>query len=252
MQTESAGAGSSRLTVVFASFVVWLVVALSATSCAALIPEESRAASASASVSASASPSLSEDTSLSAPPDAGPVSVAVVGDSNSTGFFGTLEAGVAAKKAWVSLLPEDDFVWVGGWAHDGATSTQMAEQALPVAGAELVLIMAGTNNIAVGMPGEALASDLEHIVEVTGARSVGLVAIPPLNPLPQQALALNADLARLARDRGWMFFDPWTELRTSEGMWETEYLSDGVHTTAGGYQQMASALAGLLDSGLPR
>lgn len=248
MRIRSAEARPRRQAAVVASFVVWLAVALSAASCAAFIPEESRAAV----PSATTSPSLSEDTSLAAPPNAGPVKVAVVGDSNSTGFSGTLEAGVAAKKAWVALMPESDFVWVGGWAHDGATSTQMAEQALPVAGADLVLIMAGTNNIAVGMPGEALASDLEQIVEVTGARSVGLIAIPPLNPLPQQAIALNAELAQLAHDRSWMFFDPWADLRTSEGMWEAAYLSDGVHTTAGGYQQMAWALAGLLDSAPPR
>jgi lysophospholipase L1-like esterase len=169
-----------------------------------------------------------------------PIRIAVVGDSNTTGLQGSLEAGVANGTAWVAQLTPSEFEFVGGWARDGASSTLMAQKTTPIDDVDVLVIMAGTNNAAVGIPIEQLTEDLEQIAATVDADKVVLSADPPLDGTPDVIAALNVTLADIAEDEGWGFHDAWSDLRSPEQKWLPAYKLDGVHTTREGYGVMAA------------
>lgn len=198
---------------------------------------ESRSAEGWRSPSPSASP-----TSAAPENDAGPVRVAVVGDSNSTGFRGTLEAGVADRAAWVAQLPPERFVWAGGWARDGATTEMMAENTSAI-DADVLVMMGGTNDLAFGLDFESSAAHLVRTAERAGVAFIAVAAIAPFDIRPADAVAYNDRLSQLAVDRGWTFIDPWRELRAADGTWVDFYRTDGVHTSPVGYAVAAAEIA---------
>ncbi|WP_158507162.1 GDSL-type esterase/lipase family protein [Subtercola sp. Z020] len=161
--------------------------------------------------------------------------MAVVGDSNSTGHLGDIDTGIAAKTAWIAQVGTDDIEYAGGWARDGATSALMASQVQPVPDADVVVIMAGTNDLAAGLTLEQLDDDITSIVSTVGAKNVVLAAIPPITLRADYAVEANADLEALAAKNGWFFHDGWGNLRTADGVWSTQYKVDGIHTTKAGY-----------------
>lgn len=181
--------------------------------------------------------------SLDPAPAPAPISIAVVGDSNSTGFLGTLEAGSAAGVAWVSQLPSGEFLSAGGWAVDGATTAAMAAAAFPIPGAHVLVILGGTNDLAIGVPADEVMDNLERIADVVGVPEVVIAAIPPLDFLPQEAMDLNAALAEFAASKSWAFVDPWLDARNADGTWVREYYTDGVHTSREGYAAAAAQIA---------
>ena len=198
---------------------------------------------------ASPEPTIAGPTSRSSPassPTAAPsetVALTIVGDSNSTGYSGTLDAGIAARTAWVALLPAEEYTFVGGWAIDGSTTTDMADAATPVAGAELLVILGGTNDLAYGIPTDTTLQEVVRIAEAVQAPSVAVAAIPPSDFLPAEASALNSELAALAAERGWIFIDPWVGMRNEDGTWVSAFRTDGIHTSPDGYAAAASQIA---------
>jgi lysophospholipase L1-like esterase len=169
-----------------------------------------------------------------------PLRVVIVGDSNSTGFRGTLETGLAEGAAWGSQLPSDQFTIVGGWAMDGATTASMREGIESFGGeADHLVMMGGTNDLATGAALEDVRSNLAAVAREVGAKRVTILAIPPFDYLPAEAMALNRSLGTLAEDNGWRFLDPWADLREADGTWSAEFRTDGIHTSVEGY-----ALAG--------
>lgn len=184
---------------------------------------------------ASAAPARVEELSL-------PLHVAVVGDSNTTGFKTTLADGIDAGTSWIALVPQSEIKYAGGWARNGATSTAMRDNVVALAGADVVVIMAGTNNIATGLPDETLVADLEAIAGTVGAAHTVISAIAPFDARADEAVVLNARLASIAASHDWTFVDPWQDLRTTDGKWMDIYRSDGLHTTPDGYQTMALSM----------
>lgn len=180
-----------------------------------------------------------------------PLDIVVYGDSNTTGFAGTLEAGAAAGLAWVAHLPSEEYSWSGGWAVDGATTADMASAATPMPGADLLIVMGGTNDIARGVPLDTVIANILHIAEVVDAPRVAVAAIAPLNVLPGEALALNEALETFAREQAWAFVDPWRDLRHRDGTWIEGYSPDGVHASPEGYAQAAAQIALQLRSAVP-
>ncbi len=195
--------------------------------------------------SAAASPPASASPTESAAADvpAGlPLRVAVVGDSNTTGHETTLADGIGAGISWIAMVPQTEIRFAGGWAHNGWTSTAMREAATPLDGVDVLVIMAGTNNIARGMPEATLDADLAAIAGTVGATHTVISAIAPFDARPDDAVGLNQHLATLAAANGWDFVDPWTQLRGPDGKWVDQYHADGLHTTKAGYQVMALAM----------
>lgn len=168
--------------------------------------------------------------------------IAVVGDSNSTGFSGTLEAGLGNGSAWAASLPADRFTVAGGWAVDGSTTTVMADAAAAVPAADIVVILGGTNDLAWGEATETTLAEVVRIADTVTAGQIVIAAIPPFDALAQEAIALNAALADLAQQRGWVFVDPWREMRQPDGTWVADYRTDGIHTSPDGYARAGQTL----------
>jgi lysophospholipase L1-like esterase len=189
-------------------------------------------------------------TPLPPPDSARPVTIAVLGDSNTTGFSGTLEAGVAAGTAWVTRLPAE-FTVVGGWAVDGSTASAIADAAVEMPDVELVIVMAGTNDIATGVPTEITLNEIARIADAVGAQAMAVCAIPPLGWSPRAAQELNSALEAHAEAHGWLFIDPWVEMRNPDGTWVAAYETDGVHTSAEGYAAAGDQIGAQLREWLP-
>ncbi|MCP2637510.1 SGNH/GDSL hydrolase family protein [Microbacterium sp. HD4P20] len=155
---------------------------------------------------------------------------------------------MAEGAAWGAQLPSDRFTVVGGWAVDGATTASMAEGVSHAAGADQLVIMAGTNDLAVGVPIEEIKRNVLEISNRVSARDVLLVAIPPLNFLPAEAMQFNQSLSTMAAEHDWGYVDPWVELRETDGTWSAPFLTDGVHTSDEGYAAAGRAIAGHLEA----
>src|SRR5699024_6264776 len=107
------------------------------------------------------------------------LTIAVVGDSITVGSDPTFAPGQVSEDSWVRYAVGDPVELAGGWARWGATTAEMAAAADPVP-ADVLVIMAGTNDLAAGTPTAQVARSLEQIVAEVGADEVLLCAVPPL------------------------------------------------------------------------
>lgn len=171
-----------------------------------------------------------------------PIRVAVVGDSNTTGLSGTLENGITAGQSWVAQLHEPQFVVVGGWARDGASTALMAEQLDQLGDVDVLVLMGGTNDPPLGIDRASTISNLHKMVQIVQPGSVVLSSVPPVQAVPERATRLNDELREAARVSHWRFADPWAPLRASGGTWKSPYLRDGIHTTTAGYALVGQEL----------
>ncbi|MGX9900062.1 SGNH/GDSL hydrolase family protein [Arthrobacter sp. SA17] len=109
-------------------------------------------------------------------PTSKPVTFAAVGDSiteaNSTDF----SAGKIGSRSWVSHVGPGA-MFAGGWALSGARSAVMAENASDVE-ADVLLMLAGTNDVFNDVPFEQSAQNLVRVAEKVGAEKVLVSAIP--------------------------------------------------------------------------
>jgi lysophospholipase L1-like esterase len=118
----------------------------------------------------------------------------------------------------------------------------MADAVGPV-DAEALVLLAGTNDVAFGMPFEESAANLDRIVEVVGIEDVVVVSIPPMDALPAGAEAYNERLDDLATDQGWRFIDASAGLRTADGRFDVGMSLDGLHPSAEGARVLGEAIA---------
>jgi acyl-CoA thioesterase-1 len=162
---------------------------------------------------------------------------AVVGDSITAG--GTAEADstagdqVQGDASWVPAAEQASGLdLVAGWAVPGATTAQM------LAGvttgdwpADVLVVMAGTNDLVRGLPWEGSAADIEGIVAAVDAPVVVVVAIAPHDPRPAARNGYNAALMHLAVGHGWTYLDPWVDVDAG-GAFTPGASEDGVHPTS--------------------
>lgn len=158
-----------------------------------------------------------------APP--GVVRVAAVGDSLTAWAPGDRYL----ETTWVDALPTEDIAFVGGWARSGARTAEMAEAVTPYC-AEVLVVLAGTNDLIRSDDHLATLANLETIVDRAEVSRVVLAAIPPIAGRETEAAAFDLELAALARSHGWTFVDPWTGFRADDGSWaRRDFADDGVH-----------------------
>ncbi|WP_369253411.1 SGNH/GDSL hydrolase family protein [Geodermatophilus amargosae] len=192
---------------------VVLLVLLSATGCTAA----STAAS-------TATPDVqAEDTE---PRD---VVLVVVGDSLTAGSQPMADGEVRGEGSWVPAALGEPLVLGGGWAVPGATTGDMLRGITAVEG-DVLLLMAGTNDIARGIGWEASRDDLLTIPQTMGTGAVVVSAIPPSADHAETTTAYNERLRQLATEQDWTFVDPWEAAREGEG-WVPGDTVDGVHPT---------------------
>lgn len=171
----------------------------------------------------------------------------VVGDS-LTATGADLGAGEFTELTWLRDVVAAGIPWAGGWARPGATTSDMLAHVQPVPEADVVVILAGTNDVALGIPFREVADNLRQIATTVGAPRVVVVSIPPLARLPEAPPAFNAQLAQLADLEGWELVDASAGLRVGEA-WADGMTFDGVHPSAEGQRVLGAALVDAIVAG---
>ncbi|GAB3311734.1 hypothetical protein GCM10027451_23870 [Geodermatophilus aquaeductus] len=159
----------------------------------------------------------------------GDVVLVVVGDSLTAGSQAMADGEVQGEGSWVPAALGDPLVLGGGWAVPGATTGDMRQGTARVEGDVLVL-MAGTNDIAQGVDWAASRDNVLAITRTMRMDAVVVSAIPPSAGRAQIATAYNEQLRLVAIEQGWTFVDPWETSREGEG-WVSGDSLDGVHPT---------------------
>ncbi|HIZ38117.1 MAG TPA: SGNH/GDSL hydrolase family protein [Candidatus Ruania gallistercoris] len=180
------------------------------------------------------------ETEASSAVDQDQLSIAVVGDSITQASAPTFAPGQVSEDSWVSYAVGDPIQLTGGWARWGATTAEMAAAASPV-DAEVLVIMAGTNDLAVGTETGQVAADLQRIVEQVGADQVLLCAVPPMDARPEVVPPFNDFLAETAARNGWAWVDPAAGIR-EDGTFAPGMSVDGLHPTQAGATQIGAAV----------
>ncbi|MFC7406006.1 SGNH/GDSL hydrolase family protein [Georgenia alba] len=171
-------------------------------------------------------------TGVTPEPADGAIRLAAVGDSITEADSPDFGAGRLGTESWVHHAVGEDVALVGGWAQWGATTAEMAAAVEPE-DADVLVIMAGTNDLGGGEPREETLANIRDIAQTVDAEDVVLSAVPPLDRTPDVATALNADLEALARDEGWHWVDAAAAVRDGERFAEGTTV-DGVHPTTRG------------------
>ena len=170
---------------------------------------------------------------------------AAVGDSITDADSPDFAAGDLGAASWATYVVDDGAAFAGGWAEWGATTAMMADSAAPV-DADALVVLAGTNDVAFGIPFDESAANLERIVDAVGIEDVVVVSIPPMDAFPDGVEAYNERLDDLAADRGWRFVDASAGLRTADGRFGDGMSSDGLHPSADGARVLGEAIAAAL------
>lgn len=121
---------------------------------------------------------------------------------------------------------------VGGFARGGYRSYQVAAGVTPCT-ADVTVVMVGTNDVSSPRWRVPLLDTLHAIRDIivnSGASRALVVAMPPRNDgYHAEADQLNTDIRNYAIGMGWMWVDPWTTMRTSDGKFRAGWSTDGIH-----------------------
>jgi lysophospholipase L1-like esterase len=178
--------------------------------------------------------------STPAPTDtSNPVRVAAVGDSVTEGNSNDFSEGDIGDLSWVHWLG-DGYTFAGGWADSGAPTSSMADS-VTAYDADVLVIVAGTNDAGNGVPFEETTTNLDTIVDKSGIDEVVVTSIPPHDDLPGVSEEFNDELRQLAADRGWVFADAYPKIAAA-GRYLDGFTADGVHPTVPASQKIAEAI----------
>ncbi|MGJ9402740.1 SGNH/GDSL hydrolase family protein [Arthrobacter sp. KK5.5] len=184
------------------------------------------------------------DPALAVAAGADVVRFAVVGDSITAdhAYPRDVARRVVGQRSWVNFAQGDATAFVGGWAVGGATTAQMADGASPIA-ADVLVMIAGTNDIHAGVPFVEIGSNLERIVETVGVPRVLVSSVPPRDAFAPRTLAYNAWLERFVSDHGWDWVDASAGLRSADpGRYAEGLAYDGVHPSRAGAREIGTAI----------
>jgi hypothetical protein len=158
-----------------------------------------------------------------------PITYAVAGDSITCDPYGWDDHQVAPTL----------YKRVGGYCHGGYTSGQVLDAITPATGADVSVIMVGTNNVREGADSKSINIDVVSIAQKLGANHVIVAALPPSDirdygpshiDRARFALIVNRDLQATAARHGWLYVDPFAAYRYLDGTWAPGAArDDGVH-----------------------
>lgn len=158
--------------------------------------------------------------------------VAFAGDSITAGCQTELTGGPDPCSWTAAVDAAPGIRVVGGWAQWGAPSSLIAQQVEPV-DAEVLVVLAGTNDVFIGIPFDEQRESMDAIAAVVGAPDVVVLALPPISDLVEPAAVegRNRQLRELAEARGWLWVDPWGEFVADDEPyeWVPGAAPDGVH-----------------------
>ncbi len=127
-----------------------------------------------------------------------------------------------------------------------------------------VLVLAGTNDIARGVPLSTIESNLMSIADLAEYHKIKplFASVLPVsdyhkdqNPAfemtrirpPQQIRALNEWLQRFCRERGYTYVDYYSQMADAKGQLKAELADDGLHPNGTGYRIMAPIALAAID-----
>lgn len=174
-------------------------------------------------------------------PRVGAIRLAVVGDSITDADSPDLAGGMPGPTSWVSYAVGQEIELIGGWARWGATTADMAAAVQAPFDADVLVILAGTND-AGWTPCEDIGEHLIQVVTGAAVEEVVLSAVPPLDAVPESAADLNVCLEALAERQHWTWVDAAAGLREN-GTFAEGMSTDGVHPSEAGARVIGEAIA---------
>jgi lysophospholipase L1-like esterase len=165
------------------------------------------------------------------------LSVLAVGDSITEADSPDFDDGELGAGSWARYASKAPVRVLGGWAHAGATTADMltgvsrlrVDSALHHA--DVLVLMAGSNDVDAGVPFRQAADHLRAIVRTVAIRRVVVSAIPPEDSVAAAVRTFNTRLTALAHSEGWQLTDPMTGIRDGDGRYAAGMTDDGVHPT---------------------
>lgn len=170
-----------------------------------------------------------------------PVSFAAVGDSITKANSVDLTGFRVGDRSWVRYAAGSGLRFAGGWANGGAETATMVRNVLPVH-ADVLVIVAGTNDTAHGVPFSTTARNLLTIARKVGIERVVVSAIPPRNATPTVSVEFNRNLELFVTAQGWTFVDAMAGVREGD-QYADGMTRDGTHPTRRGAAVIGAAIA---------
>jgi lysophospholipase L1-like esterase len=162
----------------------------------------------------------------------GTVTVVVVGDSITSMDSPDFDDGDIGPGSWAAYADGQGVRILGGWAHSGATTADMlgglATRALD---ADVLVLLAGNNDIDHDVSAPAIEAQLEQIAGKVHAHRVVLSTVAPEDAVAAAVEDLNSRLPALARAQGWQMVDPMSAISDGHGHYLPGMTRDGVHPT---------------------
>lgn len=174
---------------------------------------------------------------------------AVVGDSITADHAYPDQVGrrIVGERSWAAFAQQPGTAFVGGWARGGATTAQMLAGFTPVP-ADVLVMIAGTNDIKAGIPFEQIGENMRSIVDVADVPRVLVSSVPPRNDFRERTLEYNAWLHDFVAEQGWGWIDGSRGLRADNqpGRYADGLTYDGIHPSREGAQILGSAVLAAL------
>lgn len=162
----------------------------------------------------------------------GTVTVVVVGDSITEMDSPDFDDGHIGPGSWAAYADGHGVRILGGWAHAGATTTDMLDGLSDrTMTADVLVLMAGNNDIDHAVSPPAIEAQLEQIAGKVHASRVVLSTVAPENAVAGAVQDLNARLPTLAEAQGWQMVDPMSGISDGHGHYLPGMTRDGVHPT---------------------
>lgn len=179
----------------------------------------------------------------------GTITVVVVGDSITEMDSPDFDDGDIGPASWAAYADGHGVRILGGWAHSGATTVDMLDGlSTRTLNADVLVILAGNNDIDHDDSTHAIEARLERIAGRVHSRRVVLSAVAPEDSVAAAVDGLNAALPALARARGWKMVDPMSAISDGHGHYLPGMTRDGVHPTVPAARVIGEALLSALIS----
>jgi lysophospholipase L1-like esterase len=140
----------------------------------------------------------------------------------------------SANPSWIASATSSRVIFEGGWAVPGATTTDMLAGLSVVPTSDVLVIMAGTNDFLPDFPDWTIEDSMARLLQIAeevAADRVVLSAIAPNDFRATSTQTFNRSLRELATQEGWLWVDPWTAARESDGTYVVGSSDDGIHPT---------------------
>ena len=157
-----------------------------------------------------------------------PLTFAAVGDSITEANSLDFARGNVGTGSWVSHVDSAGIRFVGGWADGGAPTPTILQNVKPVT-ADVLLVLAGTNDLGRRPVAESEAN-IREIVTKAGTPRAVILAVPPFDKDPQLATDYNTAMKAYAASMGWEWVDPMGAVRNGD-RWAAGMTTDGTHPT---------------------